>query len=88
MVMSSSQPTKEMQVSQYIYELTETHIDDLQDISYTTYGIQALDSDQKVVVAYADVLTNRVLVEELVHKCNLLELDVLHLQDVIWDLIG
>jgi hypothetical protein len=69
------------------YELTNIAIDGDANLRYTTYGVKALDHDGNVVAAYDDVSTDRQGMEELVGKCNECDLHVLHLEDVLLDLI-
>lgn len=70
------------------YELTAAVIDGEEDMEYTTYGIVALDMEQKMVLSYPDVSTNRDFVLQIVEKCNLNNVDAMHLEDILLDSIG
>lgn len=77
-------------VAVFRYELTVTvkNIDEADNIRYTTYGVSAFDMDQNLILQYPDVSTDQALVKCLVRDCNLHQLDVIHLEDVILDRIG
>ena len=54
---------------------------------YTTYGISTSIEGEDIVIS--DITTDRELLEDLVKRCNLGKLDVIHLYDVVEDfLIG
>jgi hypothetical protein len=71
----------------WTYELTNNIIDGKENLRYTTYGVRALDSLGNPQAVYADVSTDRQSVEALVGKCNEGGLHLLHLEDVLLDLI-
>lgn len=56
----------------------------------TTYGIavyanSATDGSATVLISISDISADRALIEELVNRCNRLQLSPLHLKDIISD---
>lgn len=76
------------QTEVHTYELTTAHIDDWGDISYTTYGIRAVDGQGKTAMIFPDIDVDKASVQRLVDKCNEGELRLIHLRDVLEDYIG
>ena len=54
-------------------------------IEYTTYGILTSVGGEDIVIS--DITTDREALEDLVNRCNLGELDVIHLYDVVEDFL-
>lgn len=70
------------------YRMVEEALTDPELGSYTTYGIRAegpLEDDSDVQIS--DVSLSKQVVEELVERCNRLELDPIHLRDVVEDTV-
>ena len=57
----------------------------IDDISYKGYGILLKDENSKHIISFADISTNKDDILHLIDLCNTLELDPIHLEDVIED---
>lgn len=57
------------------------------DVQYTAYGLDAVDSDGRILRSVPDLLLDRQRVMDLIDRCNALELSLIHLDDVIEDLL-
>lgn len=56
---------------------------------YTAYGICAFSEDNKTnMKSFSDVFLEKEKAENLVNLCNANKLDIIHLRDVIEDMIG
>ncbi len=71
----------------YRYSTIEESFDDEELGNYISYGI-TVRSNGETIMTISDMSLNRELVDELVSRCNSLQLDPLHLYDVIEDAIG
>lgn len=72
------------------YTVTEEVLTDQDAGTYTTYGIQAdqVEGERRQCAAkISDICLTRKRVEDLVETCNRLQLDVMHLCDVVDDFI-
>ena len=71
---------------EYFYVLTT---DTLDEIEHYGIAVALLHDDSLIIIStYSYISTNRETIEELVNKCNSLELSVYHLLDVIEDFLS
>ena len=71
---------------QYEYSLIESECE-TDGYSYKGYGIRVQNVKTKQVDSYFDVSVNRAEVERLARLCNKLQLDPIHIEDVIEDML-
>ena len=67
------------------YELTAEALN-ICESTQNCYGIRCLENGVESI-RYPDILPDKEKVEELVDLCNALELDPLHLEDVLLDFL-
>ena len=72
---------------QVIYKLRTDIVLDEDNCEYTVYGITALDSYENVLMTVEDIFFDKQKAEEFVELCNNEKLELIHLQDVIDDVI-
>ena len=74
----------------YTYQIREDHCLDEDGTHVTVYGIEVYETQSSVpLLSYADLFTDKRKAQELIDLCNRLELDPVHLTDVVEDaLIG
>lgn len=73
----------------YIYKLTESTVIDENGVSHIGYGIAAyVIGESEPRRSVADIFTKREEAENFVNACNLLELDIDHLDDVVYDAVN
>ena len=73
----------------YVYKLTEATIIDESGISHRAYGIEAyIIGETKPRRSVEDIFTDREAAEGFVNACNLLGLDIDHLDDVVYDVVN
>ncbi len=66
-----------------LYKLYETSIE-----HNKTYGIVAVDSISKLTIRIIpDISVNKAEIEKLIDQCNNLQLDIIHLNDVVLDFL-
>ena len=56
-------------------------------VLYIAYGLDAVDADGRILRSVPDLLLDRHRVMDLIDRCNALELSLIHLDDVIEDLL-
>lgn len=56
-------------------------------VLYIAYGLDAVDADGRILRSVPDLLLDRWRVMDLIDRCNALELSLIHLDDVIEDLL-
>ncbi len=71
---------------QYVYSLVES-ICETDGQRYKGYGIRVQNTSTTEANTYADISTNREEIVRLVSLCNELQLDAIHLEDVIEDML-
>ena len=54
----------------------------------TVYGIEAVDADGRIAASVPDIFTSKEEADHFAHRCNALSLSILHLPDVIEDILG
>ena len=70
----------------YIYKLTTTQKTDEAGISHTVYGIEAFEEGDDIPKrTIDDIFTDLSAAERFVSACNMLALDIEHLDDVVYD---
>ncbi len=67
------------------YKLNETIIKDEDGMTYTLYGIDALDTNGNIVKSVKNIFFQRSRATNLINLCNEGELALTHLADVIED---
>lgn len=67
------------------YELLTTHIDDFEQMSYTTYGIRARDERGTVVFDCTDISTSKKFVQDFVDLVSERDVSPLHIEDILED---
>lgn len=72
---------------QVIYKLRTDIVLDEDNCEYTVYGITALDSYENVLMTVEDIFFDKQKAEEFVELCNQEKLELIHLQNVIEDVI-
>ena len=65
------------------YKLNETIIKDEDGMTYTLYGIDALDTNGNIVKSVKNIFFQRSRATNLINLCNEGELALTHLDDVI-----
>lgn len=71
-----------------VYKLIEEEFDNDLLGHYTSFGINAVDSDTNLSVAYiSDVFLDRVNAENYIFLFNEEHLDIMHLENVIDDIL-
>lgn len=70
------------------YTVVEQHLFTPETGAYCTYGIRVTDTDGAEVNFISDISTDAVFVATLAEQCNVLELNHLHLRDVVLDAIS
>ncbi len=58
-----------------------------EDHLYTAFGIRAVDSDGRVALSISDVFCHYEDAVRLVHRCNKGKLALVHLMDVVEDIL-
>ena len=72
---------------QIIYTLKTDTVFDEDNNEYTVYGITALDIFKNVLQSVEDIFFNKQKAEEFISICNQEKLELIHLQDVIDDIL-
>ncbi len=70
-----------------MYKLIES-CTEIEDIIYTTYGIEAISMNGIVIATIPNITVNRRDAEQFVNLCNTLELSPEHLYDAVDDFIS
>lgn len=69
------------------YELTTTHVDDFEQMGYTTYGIRAMDQQGDILLAFPDISTKRELVQKFVSMVGARDVAPIHIPDMLEDFL-
>lgn len=67
------------------YELLTTHVDDFEQMSYTTYGICVRDGHGTVVLNHEDISTSREYVQGFIDFVKEHDISPVHIGDVLED---
>lgn len=66
-------------------KLLTTHIDDLQQIGYTTYGICITEKDSRVLYHYPDISTDPEYVRNFLKLLTSRDVAMIHVPDLLDD---
>ena len=69
------------------YELVREELTDPERGAYTAYGV-VLKQNGQILRTISDVFFNLAVAEQFISQCNELQLDPIHLDDVIEDLLA
>ncbi len=72
----------------YTYRLNETTVTDEDGEMYTVYGIDAVDESGNILESFPDIFFDLTKAEEFIDSCNICELHLIHLADVVEDVIS
>ena len=72
---------------QVTYTLRTDIVTDEDNNKHTVYGIDALDRFENVLESVADIFFDKLKAEEFIKLCNEEKLELIHLQDVIEDVL-
>ncbi len=73
----------------YIYKLTKTKKTDEAGAVHTVYGIEAYEEGSDIPKRTVDdIFTDLSSAERFVSACNMLALDIEHLDDVVYDTLN
>ena len=72
---------------QYVYTLVES-VFEAEGHTYKGYGICVRNKETNEALTYHDVSVNKCEIERLAMLCNKLQLDPIHIEDVIDDLLA
>lgn len=70
-----------------VYRLKEDSTYDSEGALHIAYGIEALNDEGTIVKAIADIFFNKATATGFIALCNELELSLVHLPDVIEDIL-
>ena len=76
-----------MRVMQVKYTLRTDIVTDEDNNKHTVYGVDALDRFENVLESVADIFFDKQKAEEFIKLCNEEKLELIHLQDVIEDIL-
>jgi hypothetical protein len=68
-----------------VFELLTTHIDDLYQMSYTTYGVRVKDAAGNAVFECVDISTDRAFAEGFIALVKGRDVAACHLRDILED---
>lgn len=69
------------------YTLRTDIVTDEENNKHTVYGVDALDRFENVLESVADIFFDKLKAEEFIKLCNEEKLELIHLQDVIEDVL-
>ena len=73
----------------YIYKITKSTKTDESGISHTVYGIEVFEENSIIPKrTIDDIFTDCSAAERFVSACNMLALDIEHLDDVVYDTLN
>ena len=72
----------------YTYSMRKDTIHDEERKAYTVYGIDAVNSEGKVLMSFSDVFFDRQKAERFVSLCNEGNLSLMHLADAVEDALA
>lgn len=73
----------------YIYKLTQSEITDEGGVTHTVYGIEAFEKGKDIPKrSVHDIFTDFDTADKFVRSCNILGLDIEHLDDVVYDIVN
>ena len=72
---------------QVTYTLRTDIVTDEDNNKHTVYGVEALDNFENTLESFADIFFDKQKAEEFIQLCNEEKLELVHLQNVIEDII-
>lgn len=69
----------------YTYRTRKDTVQDEDGEKYTVYGIEAVDSEEKVLLSFPDIFFDPQQAESFAELCNESELSLTHLADAVED---
>ena len=69
----------------YTYQLREDRAYDEKGKEWTVYGIEAIDTDGRILACFADVFFNQAMAVAFVHACNTQNVELWQLREVVED---
>ncbi|MBQ8202737.1 MAG: hypothetical protein IJZ75_00450 [Clostridia bacterium] len=69
------------------YTLRTDIVTDEENQKYTVFGITALDSFGNILETFEDIFFSKQKAEEFVELCNQEKLELIHLQNVVEDIL-
>ncbi len=69
------------------YTLKTDKIHSEENKLFLVYGIIAADSEKQVISSIADIFCDKIKAERFINLCNSRQLSVIHLNDVINDML-
>jgi hypothetical protein len=88
-VLTNAKPeVKKISSDKIEFELIVTHIDDFEQMSYTTYGIRAIYSSGEVAACYPDISTSKGFVQEFLNMVRDHDVAAVHIPDLIEDFLS
>lgn len=67
-------------------ELTSSDmVDELEEISYTTYGLRILDREENILYSVEDIDTKQAFVERFIEFCAGSDIRLIHIPDLLED---
>ncbi len=70
-----------------VYRMKTDTVYDEEGFLHTVYGIEALNAENLIVASVADVFFDKVKATEFIALCNDLRLSLIHLPEVIEDIL-
>ena len=75
-------------MKKFNYEYSTVSNDcEVEGYKYTGYGIAVKEKGSDFIRVFSDVSRNQKQIDDVVESCNRLELDPIHIEDVIEDLL-
>ena len=71
----------------YTYRVREDAIHDEDRKKYMVYGIEAVDSKGKILKSFPDIFFDRREAKRFVNLCNENDLELIHLADIVEDML-
>ena len=70
-----------------VYRLKTDNVYDEEGFLHTVYGIEALNGESRIVASISDVFFDKAKATEFITLCNALKLSLIHLPEVIEDIL-
>lgn len=74
-------------IMEITYRLRTDNVSDEEGVLHTVYGIDAFAPNKNRVASVADVFFDKQKAEDFIESCNVLKLSLVHLPDVIEDVL-
>ncbi|MCL2034879.1 MAG: DUF6514 family protein [Oscillospiraceae bacterium] len=79
---------KNISSDKIVFELTVSHVDDFEQMSYTTYGIRAICPGGEVAAYYPDISVSKECVQEFIELVSGNDVAAVHIHDLIEDFLS